>query len=165
MERKTKGKALDIVLAACGIFFLAMGLMDLGTDLFGTLLGLGAGLPLLLVFLWRMIRESRGKSVAIRLGDILLFCLAMFFLTLGIAGIASNRQSVILGLSVGIPVGALYLWRRIREYREADAEEEAEEKPAAPVRVKAEPPMTVCPHCGAPAQAEVCPYCGLSKKP
>jgi hypothetical protein len=161
MKRNPVEKGLDITLAACGIFFLAMGATDLGKDLFGVLLGFGTALPLALVYAWRKIRESRGKSVHIRAGNLALFCIALFFLVMGVSGFASNRDTILLGLSVGVPLGAIYLWRRILEYREADAQ--ADEKAAAPDGAP-EQAMTVCPHCGAPTKGGVCPYCGLDKK-
>ena len=96
--------------------------------------------------------------MGIRAGDLALFCAALFFLVMGISGFASSRDTILLGLSVGVPLGAIYLWRRIREYREA------EEKAAEQTKAEPEEPMTVCPHCGAPAKGSVCPYCGLSKE-
>lgn len=162
MKRNAVEKGLDITLAACGIFFLAMGVTDLGKDLFGVLLGFGTALPLALVYTWRKVREARGKPVGIRAGDLALFCVALFFLVMGVSGFASNRDTILTGLSVGVPLGAIYLWRRIREYREAEAR--AEEKATAPTKAEPEQAMTVCPHCGAPAKGSVCPYCGLSKE-
>ena len=157
MKRNPVEKGLDIILAACGIFFLAMGVTDLGKDLFGVLLGFGTALPLALVYTWRKVRESRGKPVGIRAGNLVLFCAALFFLVMGVSGFASNRDTILTGLSVGVPLGAIYL-----EYREAEAREE--EAAAAPTKAEPEQPMTICPHCGAPAKGSVCPYCGLSKK-
>ena len=64
MKRSIIEKVLDITLAVCAVFFLTMGISDLGEDLFGVPLGLGTALPLALVYLWRKLRERKGKSVS-----------------------------------------------------------------------------------------------------
>lgn len=158
MKRSIIEKVLDITLAVCAVFFLTMGISDLGEDLFGVPLGLGTALPLALVYLWRKLRERKGKSVRIRPGTLALFCVALFFWMMGVSSIASDRRAVLIGLPVALPVGAIYLWSRLRELREMDAGS------AEQLRSEPETALTVCPYCGAPSREAVCPYCGRGKK-
>ena len=172
MKISVSDKVLNVLLAASGLFFLLMGCMKLGEDLFGTLLGFGYALPVAAVYIWRKIRQHRGKSVLIGLGTILLFLAALFFVMIGIAGLAKDKDSALVGLVPGLPLAAVYLWRRIREYRDLDAQKAAApaqgtdpDRGAEPVpaSAKEEVPVTVCPHCGAPSKGEVCSYCGMTK--
>lgn len=172
MKINASVKVLNGLLLANGLLFLLMGCMKLGEDLDQTLLGFGLGLPLAAAYIWRKIRQHRGKSVLIGLGTILLFLGALLFLVMGITSIPDGNDTVRLGFVLGVPLAALYLWRRIRELRELDAQKAAvpaqEINPdrgaePAPASAKEEVPVTVCPHCGAPSKGEVCSYCGMTK--
>ena len=169
MKINASVKVLNVLLLCHAIFYLLMGCMDLGENLLGTLLGFGTGLPLAAVYIWRKLRQSRGKSVETGLGTILLFLGALFFLMVGLTGVPDDKDTILVGFVPGVPLAALYLWRRIREYRDLDAQKAAAPAPeifpdraAAPAREK-EIPVTVCPHCGAPGKGEICPYCGMAK--
>lgn len=50
---------VNIVLFAAGVFFLGMGVTDIGKESFGVKLGFGLAVPLLLCFLWRKIRDVK----------------------------------------------------------------------------------------------------------
>ncbi len=171
MRDNNEGRGQNIALLVTAIFFLLMGSMDIGEDLFGVCLGFGTGIPLAAVYLWRKLRLARGKSVRIKGGTLALFLTALFFVMIGIAGIAKDKDSALVGLVPGLPLAAVYLWRRIREYRDLDAQKDAAPAPEiypdraaapAPTREK-EVPVTVCPHCGAPSKGEICSYCGMAK--
>ena len=169
MNSNKGGRAPDVLLLINGLFFLLMGFMDLGRDQFGVGLGFGVGVPLCAVYLWRKLRRIRGKGVKIGRTTGLLFGFSLFFLMLGLTGITDDREAVLVGFVPGVPLTALYLWHRIREYRSYDRQPEV---PAAvevmPLRV-APPagektvPVTICPHCGAPGRGTVCEYCGMAK--
>ena len=180
MKNQSGGKGLNVTMLVIGLFFLTMGLTDLGKDPFGVLLGLSVGLPLLGLYVWRKLRSARGKPVKAGAVCVLLFILALFFLSMGFTGLVRERSMAIMGFSLGLPLAALYVFRRRTELRAAE-EAEAEtwtgadlpvvvrqpvrEAPAAvrqPVRTE-EAPLSLCPHCGAPSKEKICPYCGMAK--
>ena len=178
MRDNREGKGLNVTLLVCAIFFLTMGCTDIGDDLFGVLLGFSTAIPLAAVYIWRKLRLGQGKSVQVKGGTIALFIVALFFLMMGITGFTKDKETVLIGLVPGIPLAALYLWRRVREYRDLDAQKKAApvpeifpqepqrvERPApAPAPEREKPvPVTVCPHCGAPGKGDICPYCGMAK--
>lgn len=175
MRDNKEGKGLNVALLVCAIFFLLMGCMDIGDDLFGVFLGFGTGIPLAAVYLWRKRRLARGKSVQISGGTLALFLAALFFIMIGITGVTKDKDTVLVGLVPGLPLAVLYLLRRIREYRDLDAPKTAAPapvptpvptasvQPSAPTREK-EVPVTVCPHCGAPGKGDICAYCGMAKQ-
>lgn len=172
MKTNVIDKVLNILLLVGGLFFLLIGCVELGDDPGGVFLGFGTGLPLAAVYVWRKLRQSRGKSVKTGLGTILLFLAALFFLMIGSIGIPDGEEAARLVLVPGLPLAALYLWRRIRELRELDAQKAAvpaqeinPDRGVEPARASAkeEVPVTVCPHCGAPGKGEICSYCGMTK--
>ena len=83
MKTNVIDKVLNILLLVGGLFFLLIGCVELGDDPGGVFVGFGTGLPLAAVYVWRKLRQSRGKSVKTGLGTILLFLAALFFLMIG----------------------------------------------------------------------------------
>lgn len=173
MQRDKQTVILDAIIAVIGGFFLLMALLEAGRDEFGFRLGLVVGLCLAALLVWRKIREKRGKSVRTGGINMLLFALAVFFLTMGVTDVGRDSFGAKLGFGLGVPLALYYLWRKRRDAKKADAQELAErqtpqsESSGAVSRSGAqaeEIPLTICPHCGAPGKGEVCQYCGMSKK-
>ena len=167
-------KLLDLLLVLFAGLFLMVGLISLGDDSFGILLGFGTALPLAAVFFWRKRREARGQSVKIGWLTLALFIMALFFFVVFLTALGDGSEDFIYGLVPGLILGAAYVVRRRRELRTEDAVLEpvsvrpsaapTKTTPPAPSAQPAAVPVTVCPHCGAPGKGDVCEYCGMSKK-
>ncbi len=179
MEINRKQRALDIVLLVLGLFFLTMGCTDIGADVFGVVLGFGMGLPMLGLYIWRKVSRKEGKFAPAGWVSIVACATALFFLVMGIAGLASGEGTqAIFGLVFGGALAAAYGLRRREELRKARetegerkelaqkqnvtvkmAQPQQRQKPQAPAQTA----LTICPHCGAPAKEKICPYCGMEK--